>query len=180
GEVRLTARQVISAGIIGILMLVMATAMVGVTQQHLDSSFTSLLISVAPIWMATFSAIHLRRRPSVKVFGALIVGLIGIAIMAGGPGSGEISVFWTIVAASTTIFWSLGTVASRYLELPRNPSLSSGLQMLIGGGVLIVLSAIFGEWQRFEFAAVTARSWTGLLWLVIVGSLISYSAYMYA
>src|SRR5690606_24252888 len=92
----------------------------------------------------------------------------------------EISVFWTIVAASTTIFWSLGTVASRYLELPRNPSLSSGLQMLIGGGVLIVLSAIFGEWQRFEFAGVTARSWTGLLWLVIVGSLISYSAYMYA
>lgn len=180
GDFRLTLRQVYAAGIIGILMLVMATAMVGVTQQHLDSSFTSLLISLAPIWMATFTAIHLRRKPSAKVFGALLVGLIGIAIMAGGPGAGDISVFWTIVAASTTIFWSLGTVASRYLQLPENPSLSSGLQMLIGGGVLLVLSVVFGEWQEFSFADVSGRSWAGLFWLVIVGSLISYSAYMYA
>lgn len=180
GEIRLTSSQVLSAGVIGLLLLVMATAMVGVTQQYLDTSFTSLIISVAPIWMATFTAIHLRRKPSTKVFGALIVGLIGIAIMAGGPDSGEISIFWTIVAASTTIFWSLGTVASRYLQLPENPSLSSGLQMLIGGAVLIVLSAVFGEWQGFAFADVSDRSWAGLLWLVIVGSLISYSAYMYA
>lgn len=180
GDIHLTSRQVVSAGIIGILMLVMATAMVGVTQRHLDTSFTSLIISVAPIWMALFTAIHLRKRPNIKVFGALIVGLIGIAIMAGGPGAGDISVFWTIVAASTTIFWSLGTVSSRYLDLPHHPTLSSGLQMLIGGGVLVVLSGIFGEWQEFELAAVSGRSWTGLLWLVIVGSLISYSAYMYA
>ncbi len=180
GDVHLTFRQVVSAGIIGLLMLVMATAMVGVTQRHLDSSFTSLLISVVPIWMALFTAIHLRKRPSVKILGALIVGLIGITIMAGGPGSGEISIFWTIVAASTTIAWSLGTVASRYLDLPKHPTLSTGLQMLIGGGVLIVLSGIFGEWQEMDVAAVSGRSWTGLLWLVIVGSLISYSAYMYA
>lgn len=180
GEIHLTAEQVRAAGIIGILMLVMATAMVGVSQKHLDSSFTSLLISLAPIWMALFTAIHLRKRPNTKVFGALIVGLVGIAVMAGGPGAGDISVFWTIIAASTTIFWSLGTVMSRYLKLPEHPTLSSGLQMLIGGGVLIVLSGIFGEWQEMDIAAVSGRSWTGLLWLVIVGSLISYSAYMYA
>lgn len=180
GEINLTARQVGSSAFVGILMLVMATAMVGVSQRHLDSSFTSLLISVAPIWMALFTAIHLRKRPSIKVLGALIVGLIGIGVMAGGPGSGEISVLWTIIAASTTIAWSLGTVSSRYLDLPKHPTLSSGLQMAIGGGVLIVLSGIFGEWQEMDFTAVSTRSWTGLLWLVIVGSLISYSAYMYA
>lgn len=180
GEIHLTARQVVSAGITGLLMLVLATAVVGVTQQHLDSSYTSLLISVAPIWMSVFTAIHLRKKPSGKVFGALVVGLIGIAIMAGGPGAGEISVFWTIVAASTTIFWSLGTVASRYLDLPQHPTLSSGLQMLIGGGILVMLSGLFGEWQQLEIGEVSNRSWAGLLWLVIVGSLIAYSAYMYA
>lgn len=180
GEIHLTARQIASSAYVGILMLVMATAMVGVSQRHLDSSFTSLLISVAPIWMALFTAIHLRKRPNIKVLGALIVGLIGIGVMAGGPGSGDISVLWTIIAASTTIAWSLGTVSSRYLELPEHPTLASGLQMLIGGAVLIILSSIFGEWQEMDFAAVSGRSWTGLLWLVIVGSLISYSAYMYA
>lgn len=180
GEIKLTANQVIASGVVGILMLVMATAMVGVTQRHLDSSFTSLIISIAPIWMSVFSAIHLRKRPNGKVFGALVVGLIGIAIMAGGPGAGNVSVFWTIVAASTTVFWSLGTVMSRYLKLPEHPTLSSGLQMLIGGGVLMALSGIVGEWQEMNFASVSSRSWAGLLWLVVVGSLISYSAYTYA
>lgn len=180
GDINLTARQVGSSAFVGILMLVMATAMVGVSQRHLDSSFTSLLISVAPIWMALFTAIHLRKRPSLKVLGALIVGLIGIGVMAGGPGAGDISVLWTVIAASTTIAWSLGTVASRYMDLPKHPTLASGLQMLIGGGVLIALSGVFGEWQEMNFADVSTRSWTGLLWLVIVGSLISYSAYMHA
>lgn len=180
GEIHLTARQVGSAGVIGFLMLVAATAMVGVTQKHLDSSFTSLLISLAPIWMALFTAIHLKKKPNPKVLSALVVGLIGIAIMAGGPGAGDISIFWTIVAASTTLAWSLGTVMSRYLDLPEHATLSSGLQMLIGGGILIVLSGIFGEWQQIDFAEVSTRSWTGLFWLVIAGSLISYSAYMYA
>lgn len=180
GQVHLTLRQVRSAGIIGILLLVMATAMVGVTQQYLDSSFTSLIISVAPIWMAVFTAIHLRKKPNSKIFGALVVGLIGIAIMAGGPGAGEISVFWTIVAASTTLAWSFGTVASRYMDMPKNPTVSSGLQMLIAGVVLIVLSGITGEWQQMDLGEVSSRSWSGLLWLVIVGSLMSYSAYTYA
>lgn len=180
GDIHLTGKQAISAGITGILLLVMATAVVGMTQQHLDSSFTSLLISVAPIWMAVFTAIHLRKRPNKKIFAALVVGLIGIAIMAGGPGAGEISVFWTIVAASTTLAWSFGTVASRYMDMPKNPTLSSGLQLLIAGLVLIVLSGIFGEWQEFDLGEVSGRSWAGLFWLVIVGSLISYSAYTYA
>jgi drug/metabolite transporter (DMT)-like permease len=64
--------------------------------------------------------------------------------------------------------------------MPKHPTLSSGLQMLVGGLVLIVLSGIFGEWQQMDIEAVSTRSWTGLIWLIIVGSLISYSAYMYA
>lgn len=180
GDVDLTFKQVVSAGITGILLLVMATAVVGVTQQHLDSSFTSLIISVAPIWMAVFTAIHLRKMPNKRIFGALIVGLLGIAIMAGGPGAGDISVFWTVVAACTTLAWSFGTVASRYMDMPKNPTISSGLQLLIAGVVLIFLSGIFGEWGEMHISEVSGRSWTGLLWLVIVGSLISYSAYTYA
>lgn len=180
GEVHLTLKQVRSAGITGILLLVMATAVVGLTQEHLDSSFTSLIISVAPIWMAVFTAIHLRKKPNNKIFAALVIGLIGIAIMAGGPGAGHISVLWTIVAASTTLAWSFGTVASRYMDMPKNPTISSGLQMLIAGVVLIILSGIFGEWQQMDVSEVSTRSWTGLLWLVVVGSLIAYSAYTYA
>ena len=180
GKINLTLRQVISAGIIGILMLVMATAVTGASQRHLDSSFTSLIISVTPIWMSVFTAIHLRKRPNGKVFGALVVGLIGIAIMAGGPGAGEISLLWTIIVSSTTIFWSLGTVLSRFVDLPKYPPLNSGFQMLIAGSALIIISGLFGEWQEIDFGEVTSRSWTGLLWLVMVGSLISYSAFMYA
>ena len=163
GEIHLTASQGRSAGITGILLLVMATAVVGVTQQHLDSSFTSLIISVAPIWMAVFTGLYIRKRPNTKVFIALVVGLIGIAIMAGGPGAGDISVFWTIVAASTTPAWSSGTVASRFMDMPKHPTVSSGLQMLIGGTVLLILAGILGEWQQLEISEVSTRSWLGLL-----------------
>lgn len=180
GEVRLTARQVGATALTGVVMFVMATAVVGITQQHLDSSYTALVVSLAPIWMALFSAFFVRRLPSAKVFAALVAGVLGIAIMAGGPGAGEVSFFWTGVAAATTLAWSLGTVLSRHLDLPRHPTLTAGLQMLFGGGALLPLSALFGEWQRLSLGDVSTRSLFGLIWLVVVGSLISYSAYVYA
>lgn len=180
GEVRLTARQVWGTALTGVLLFVGATAVVGITQQHLDSSYTALLVSISPIWMAMFSGFFSRTLPSPKVFAALVVGVVGIGILAGGPGSGEISLLWTIVAASTTVSWSLGTVLSRHLDMPRHPTLVSGLQMLFGGGTLLPLSALLGEWQQLNLAAISGRSVAGLLWLVVVGSLISYSAYVYA
>lgn len=180
GEINLTQTQVRNSALIGVLLLLGGTGLGALAQRYLDSSFAALLVSLAPIWMAMFTSIKTRVMPQPKVIGALVVGLIGIGIMVGGPGAGHISLIGVLILLISSFAWCYGTVESRFLDLPQNSFLSSALQMLSGGTALLVLAIPFGEYQEFDFGAISTRSWIGFIWLVIAGSLLAYSAYIYA
>lgn len=180
GEIQLTRAHLQSAAIIGVLLLVGGTGLGSLAQRSLDSSFAALMVSLSPIWMSLFTALKTRVMPERKILGALVVGLIGITIMVGGPGSGHVAITGVILILVSTILWAYGTVQSRFMELPQNSFVSSGLQMLAGGMALSLVALILGEWQELEIAAISTKSWTGFAWLVVAGSLIAYNAYMYA
>lgn len=180
GEVQVTPIQLRSAAFVGVLLLLGGTGLGALAQRYLDSSFAALMVSLSPIWMSAFTALRTRTAPDRKIMGALVIGLIGIGIMVGGPGSGGISFFGVVLIFVSTLAWSYGTVESRFVELPRNSFISSSLQMIAGGISLLVLSLIVGEWGEIDIAAISARSWLGFVWLVFAGSVLAYSAYMYA
>jgi drug/metabolite transporter (DMT)-like permease len=180
GEIQLTRTQVKSAAIIGVLLLLGGTGLGAVAQRTLDSSFAALMVSLSPIWMSLFSALKTRVMPERKLIGALVVGLIGITIMVGGPGSGHVAIVGVVIIFTSTILWAYGTVQSRFMELPQHGFVSSGLQMLFGGAALTLVALIFGEFQELDIAAISTKSWAGFIWLVVAGSLIAYSAYGYA
>lgn len=180
GEIQITKTQVRSAAIIGILLLLGGTGLGALAQRYLDSSFAALMVSLSPIWMSTFTALRTRTKPDSKVMGALVVGLIGIGVMVGGPGSGHIALFGVALILTSSLMWSYGTVESRFLDLPRNSFLSSTIQMIAGGIALMTLSFSIGEWSELDVSTISTRSWFAFAWLVVAGSVIAYSAYMYA
>ncbi|HWV34810.1 MAG TPA: EamA family transporter [Thermomicrobiales bacterium] len=179
GKQRLTGPEVRSSALLGVVMMVGGPGLVGLSQTKLDSSLAALIVSTTPIWMALFTAIHLRRKPDARVFGALVVGLAGIAIMVGGPG-GQVPLLPAFLVFISPMFWSAGTVMARMLPLPRSPLMSSALQMLFGGTALYLIAGIRGEFGQVAIGDISSRSWIGLVWLVFAGSLLGYSAYMYA
>lgn len=179
GKMRLTWPEVRSSIFLGIVMLVGGPGLVGLSQKSLDSSLAALIVSTTPIWMALFTALQTRRKPDPRIFGALIVGIIGIGIMVGGPG-GNVPLKAAFIVLISPLFWAGGTVMARTLTLPRSQFMASGLQMVFGGAALYAIAGVRGEFADLVIADISARSWTGFLWLVFAGSLLAYSAYMYA
>jgi drug/metabolite transporter (DMT)-like permease len=172
GTLQLTAAQVRSAAFLGVLLLVGGPGLVGFAETELDSSLAALIVSIQPIWMALMAAMQRRRAPDPRIFGALVTGIIGIAIMVGGPG-GSVPLVPALIVLVSTLFWSSGTVMARVLPLPQHPFVSTGLQMAFGGSALLAVAAVRGELAGFALTDVSERSWTGFFWLVLAGSLLA-------
>lgn len=179
GKLRLTWPEIRSSILLGVIMLVGGPGLVGLSQTELDSSLAALIVSTTPIWMAIFTALQTNRKPDPRVFGALIMGIVGIGIMVGGPG-GDVPLLPAFIVLISPIFWAGGTVMARTLTLPRSPFMASGLQMVFGGIALYATAGVRGEFGELAVGDISNRSWIGLLWLVVAGSLLAYSAYMYA
>lgn len=179
GEIRLTREQILSATYIGILLLLGGTGLGALAQRYVDSSFAALMVSLSPIWMSAFVALRTRTSPDRKVIAALVVGLVGIVIMVGGPGSGHISLLGVIIILASSLAWSFGTVESRFRDLPHNSFLSSSLQMVTGGISLLIVALLLGEWNELDISGISTRSWVSFWWLVVAGSVLAYTAYMY-
>lgn len=179
GTLRVTGPQVRSSAFLGVVMLLGGPGLVSFGVTELDSSTAALIVAMTPIWMALLTALQTRTLPKAGIFGALVTGIIGIGIMVGGPG-GNVPVGPALIVLVSTLFWSSGTVMARFLPLAPHPFVNSGIQMLCGGLALLSVGGLRGEWSGFALADVSTRSWFGLLWLIFAGSLLAYSAYMYA
>ena len=180
GVGRPTRIQVRNTAMVGVLLLLGGTGLGALAQRYLDSSFAALMVSLSPIFMNLFTALKVRKAPDKKVLGALVVGLLGIGIMVGGPGAAEISITGVVIISVSILLWAYGTVISRFIDLPHNSFISSGVQMLAGGISLLILAIPLGEFKELDISGISQRSWFGFIWLVVAGSLLAYTAYLYA
>lgn len=182
GAARPTWRHWRAGAITGGLMLCGGTGGVVVAIRHLDSGLVALLVGMVPLWIALLMWVWPGRgqAPSLATVGALVVGFVGVAILAAPSdvlGGSAIHVPSVFVTMAGCIFWGLGSLHSRDAELPSSPRLVSSLQMLTGGALIVVWGLIDGEWGRFD---LQAASWTSVLaffYLVTFGSLVAFSAY---
>lgn len=168
-----TRQQWLGAGIVGILLPALGNGTVCYVQQTISSSVAALSIATAPIWMAIFSSIWGHKIVGREWLG-IAIGFLGIVLLNfGGTFSGDfLSAFLLVFAAAS---WSFGSVWGKHLAMPQG-LMASGVQMLAGGVALMVASAVAGEqWPP----VVSAKSWAALLFLIVLGSLIAYSAYQY-
>lgn len=168
-----TKQQWLGAGAVGLLLPALGNGTVCYVQQTVSSSVAALSIATAPIWMAIFSSIW-GHKITAKEWMGIAVGFVGIVLLnLGGSLHGDfVSAFLLIFAAAS---WSFGSVWGKRLAMPQG-LMASAAQMLVGGVALLLVSAVQGEtWPQ----TISLKSWGALLFLVVLGSLVAYSAYQY-
>ena len=173
GAANPTKRQWLGASAVGILLPAFGNGTVCYVQQTISSSVAALSIATAPIWMAIFSSIW-GHRITHKEWLGVAVGFVGIALLnVGGSLHGQLTSALLLIFAAAS--WSFGSVWGKRLEMPVG-LMASATQMLIGGLALLLMSVLQSEvWPQ----QISQKSWGAMLFLVVLGSLVAYSAYQY-
>lgn len=148
-------------------------------EQTIPSGIAALLIGLLPMWLAIFGRVFFGDRlPRLAVAG-IVLGIAGIGVLAW-PEEGVASLdpAGLLALLVSPVSWGLGSLyAQRRAVLPAPALFSTGLQMIAGGLVLLVLAAVTGEFAAFDPATVTVESWLGVLYLLTVGALVGYTTY---
>jgi drug/metabolite transporter (DMT)-like permease len=162
---------------VGILLLV-ANGAVGIGEQTIPSGLAALLVATVPLWLLGIDAMLNHARLGLAPVAGLALGLIGVGLLCGlGGGSGRISVVGVVVILVAAFTWALGTIMTRRVTIPSSPALASGMELLCGGVALLVLGSAAGEFGSLHLAQVSWRSWLALGYLIVVGSIVAFSAY---
>ncbi|HEX7121101.1 MAG TPA: EamA family transporter [Gemmatimonadaceae bacterium] len=163
-------------------LLTLGNASVAVAVRTIPSGVASLLVAMTPCFMVL---LEWWRRPAHPprggVVAGLVLGLAGIAVLVGPGwlGAGRIDPVGAGVVLAGSVAWSTGSIYSRTLPRHASPWRTSAIQMLCGGAAVTVIAALLGEFADFDPGAASLRSVLALVYLVLVGSVIGYSAYMY-
>ena len=167
----------IGCAIVGILLLV-ANGAVGIGEQTVPSGLAALLVATVPLWLLGIDAMLNHARLGLAQLAGLALGLVGVGFLSGlGGGSGHTSVAGVVIILIAAFTWALGTIMTRRVAIPSSPALASGMELLCGGVALLALSAATGEFGSLHLAQISVRSWLALGYLIVVGSIIAFSAY---
>jgi drug/metabolite transporter (DMT)-like permease len=171
-----TRKEWIGTGIVGVLLLV-ANGLVGVGEKSVPSGLAALLVATMPLWLLGIDAGLNHARLGLAPLGGLLLGLTGVALLSGLGGTGKISVVGALTILGAAAMWALGIIMARRGTLPASAALASGMEMLMGGAALLILSAVTGEFSSVQLGAVSARSWLALAYLIVIGSIVAFSAF---
>jgi drug/metabolite transporter (DMT)-like permease len=174
---RPTPRQWLSAFLIAAPMLAVGNAAVGWAEQTLDTGTASLIVASVPLWMALLDRLIYGQRLVRAAVTGLLIGFVGVGLLVapGGGGAGTAAIVLVFGSAA----WALGSLYSRHAPQPDRPLVAVGMQMLAGGLILVVVSATAGELSSIHPSQVSLESWLGLAYLVVAGSLVAFTTYMW-
>lgn len=180
---RATARQWRDNAIIGTLLLLGGNGLVVWAEQYIPSGLTALLIGAQPLMMVlTEWAWRGGHRPTAVTGAGLFVGFAGVAWLAAPwerATSGGLNLGGVTAILAGCIFWALGSIYGRRVRQPAEPLAASAMQMLCGGVALMLTAFAHGDPAAFSAAAVSARSWLAFAYLILVGSLVGFSTFVW-
>jgi drug/metabolite transporter (DMT)-like permease len=172
-----------AATIVGGLLLLGGNGGVTNAEQVIPSGLTAVLITTVPIWMAVVELLRKDRIvPTLQVVLGLVLGFGGVVLLVGPgdlAGSSGLNPLWGGVLIFASLYWAIGSVYSRKASLPKTPLLGSGMEMLAGGALLLVASLVSQEWVGFQPSNVSLLSLVSFLYLIVFGSLIGFSSYVW-
>jgi drug/metabolite transporter (DMT)-like permease len=172
-----------SALIIGILLLGFGNGSVSWAETMVPTGLAALLVAAVPFWMVLMDWFRPGgTKPRMGVFAGVALGLVGMFLLIGPSALGldrPLNPLGVSILISATLCWSLGSIYSRHAKLPESPLLLTGMEMLLGGVFLFGLSVILGEWNGFQFTNVSPLSLVALLYLIVMGALLGFSAYVF-
>jgi len=181
-EPRPVGREAGSAAVGGLLLLLGGNGAVVWAQQFVPSGATALIVATVPLWMVLLEwARPGGRRPRAGVFVGLALGLAGIALLLDPSASlnARVDPVGALVLCLGSVSWAAGSIYMRSVAMPRSALASNATQMLAGGVGLLLLAGVMGEPARMDLAAASSRAIASVVYLIVFGSLIGYTAYTF-
>jgi drug/metabolite transporter (DMT)-like permease len=170
---RMTRREFLGACLVGVLLLTLGNGLLSVGEQYISTGLAALLVASVPLWLVIFR-FAVRDRPRVHTLVGVLVGLGGVAALSltGGEGASTTGI---VVVLIGSLLWAVGSFLSGRIAMPANTFATSAVEMLAGGLGLAVLGLGLGE--RLDPSAITGRSWLALVYLILMGSLVGFTAF---
>jgi drug/metabolite transporter (DMT)-like permease len=177
GSVLVGRRELLSCTIVGTALLLGGNGLVSVAETKVPSGLAALVIASVPLWVVVLRSIFDGRVP-VATLAGVAVGFIGVGILVlpGGSSSGA-PIAGLLVLLFASMCWATGSYSSTKLTLPRDPLVSTGVQMLAGGVVMTIVALVSGEASAFHTSELTGSSVAAFIYLVVAGSLLAFTAY---
>jgi drug/metabolite transporter (DMT)-like permease len=183
GTPRLTRREWAGATMLGALIFVLDYGCLFWAEQRVPSGVTAVVLATIPVFIALLEIAFLRtQRLTVRLGLALLVGICGVAVLVNHSfslGEAPIDRAGAIALLVASFTWSIATILTRRIALPPSKPMSAAAQMLTGGALLFVLAAVTGEFSGFQVRAVSYTAWFALLYLIIAGSIVGFTAYVW-
>lgn len=183
GERSPTAREWTSASLLALLIFVFDYGLLFWAEQRVPSGLAAVMMATIPVFMVLSEILILRtQRLTVRLTAALLIGIGGVAVLVSRSlhlGGAPIETAGALALIAGAISWSVASALARKLPLPSSKVMSSGAQMLAGGIMLTLAAFAFGEFHGFNPAAVSRGAWVALVYLIVAGSIVGFTAYVW-
>ncbi len=172
-----------TTAISGALLLFTGNGGVVWAVQYVPSGLTAVLVAMVPLWMVVLLWLWQKRgQPDGRTMLGIFIGIAGIAVLVGPErlmGSSAVDPVGMVVLVLASLSWAAGSLYSTHSRIKASPLLATGMQMLCGGFLLLMLGLLAGEWQQLNFEHVSLQSALALAYLIVFGSLIGFTAYLW-
>jgi drug/metabolite transporter (DMT)-like permease len=181
-RLRTSFNQWHKAFVIGGLLLLCGNGGVTWSEKYVASGLAALLVATEPLWVVILNWLFSKRRPNAKVLLGVFIGLAGVSLLVsdglGRAGvSSRSSLIGAVVILLAAFSWAAGSVYSNRRPIKAVTSMASGMQMLAGGSLLLLLALVTGDLKRLNFDHASWTSIGAFFYLAIFGSLVGYTAY---
>jgi drug/metabolite transporter (DMT)-like permease len=173
---RIGTPQVLAGFVFGGLLFLVGHGSLAWAQQTVPAGVAALLVGSIPIWMALLDRVVFGKRLRSSAYVGFALGFVGLAFLIDPFGAGRVDRVGAAVIILGALAWSAGSLYSRGAALPKRPLVSAGLGAICGGLLLLVVSIAGGELGQ---ATWTAPSLLAVAYLVVAGSLVGFTAYVW-
>lgn len=172
-----------AATLIAVFIFVFDYGLLFWAETRVPSGSAAIVLATIPAFMALSEIFLLRtRKMTVRLAVALLIGIGGVAVLverSAGLDEAPVDLAGAAALVVAAMSWAVAAALSRKLPLPADKVVSSGAQMLAGGALLFVAAAALGEIDGFDLAAVSRRAWLALAYLIVAGSIVAFTAYVW-
>jgi len=178
-----TRREWGGATLLALLIFVCDYGLLFWAERRVPSGVAAVMLATIPVFMSLSEIIILKtQRLTIRLAAALVVGISGVAVLVSHSvsfGDAPIDPVGACALIAAAISWSAASALTRKVPLPAEKAMSSGVQMLSGGILLVLAAGLLGEFRRFQMQAVSAKAWLALANLIVAGSIVGFTAYVW-
>ncbi len=176
---RVPPRRALGAALIGVLLLAGGNGAVAVAEQTVPSGLAALVVAAVPLWIVCLRLLS-RDIPRTATIAGTVIGFGGLALLTLPGGHPAGTALWGLLTIiGGTLSWATGSFVSQRLALPGQPFVATVYEMLAAGLVLTLGGVATGEPASLHFGAIPAQGWIALAYLILIGSIVAFSAYVW-